>query len=120
MTNAPPRIKTTAVSETSIESLVPSPFPVAVIGCGRMGKLHARVYSQMPEVKLVGVYDASAETAAAVAGEYHCLPFAHLEGVMPHVSAVTIPTPTQFHAAVAEPLLARGIACLIEKPLARN
>jgi predicted dehydrogenase len=120
MTNVPPRIKTAVVSETSTKSLVPTPLPVAVIGCGRMGRLHAKVYSQMPEVKLVGVYDASAETAAAVAGEYHCLPFAHLEEVMPHVSAVTIATPTQFHAAVAEPLLARGIACLIEKPLARN
>ena len=30
---------------------------VGVIGCGRMGKLHSRVYSQMPNVKLVGVYD---------------------------------------------------------------
>jgi predicted dehydrogenase len=85
-----------------------------------MGRLHAKLYAQMPEVKLVGVYDADAQTAAGVAGEFHCLPFAHLEEVLPHVAAVTIATPTQFHAAVAEPLLAKGVACLIEKPLARN
>ncbi len=85
-----------------------------------MGKLHARVYSQMPEVKLVGVFDADAATASAVANEYGCQPFTHLADLLPLVKAVTIATPTQFHATVAEPCLKAGVACLIEKPLARN
>ena len=46
-----------------------TPLPVAVIGCGRMGRLHARVYSQMPRVKLVGICDADPD-AAAVAEEF--------------------------------------------------
>lgn len=98
----------------------PTPIPVAVVGCGRMGKLHARVYSQMPNVKLVGVYDAVAGTAAAVAAEYKTQVIDDPRDLLPHVRAVTIAVPTVHHVGVAEPFLERGIACLIEKPLAKN
>jgi predicted dehydrogenase len=93
---------------------------VAVIGCGRMGRLHARVYSQMPSVKLVGVYDINAESAAAVAQQYACPAFARAEDLLPHVQAVTVAVPTQHHLEVAAPFLESGIACLIEKPLAKD
>jgi predicted dehydrogenase len=93
---------------------------VAVIGCGRMGRLHARVYSQMPQVKLVGVYDANSDAAAATASEYGCRAFGVLEELLPHVKAVSIAVPTRFHAEVAETCIARGIACLVEKPLAKD
>jgi predicted dehydrogenase len=38
--------------------------------------------------------------------------------MFPQVKAVTIAVPTKFHPELAEPFLRRGIACLIEKPLA--
>lgn len=94
-------------------------MPVAVIGCGRMGQLHARVYSQMPQVQLAGVYDADPDVAAAAAEKYGTRPFADLaELAASGVQAVTIATPTSTHADVSLPLLERGIHCLIEKPLA--
>jgi len=94
--------------------------PVAVIGCGRMGRLHARVYSEMPRVKLVGVYDADPDVAAATASQYGGEAFASVESLIPRVKAVTIAVPTKFHLTTAEPLLRAGIACLIEKPLAKD
>ncbi len=96
------------------------PLPVAVIGCGRMGRLHARVYSQMHNVRLVGVYDVNAEAAAATAAEYGGRPCASIEELLPDIAAATIAVPTVRHATIAEVLLARGIACLIEKPLAKD
>src|SRR5206468_4053237 len=96
------------------------PLPVAVIGCGRMGRLHARVYSKMPTVKLVGVHDADADTAAATADEFGCRTFARIEDLLPHVKAVTIAVPTNRHADVAELCLGHGVACLVEKPLAKD
>lgn len=96
------------------------PLPVAVIGCGRMGKLHARVYRQMPSVRLMGVYDINPAAAQGAASEYGCRAFESLEELLPQVAAVTIAVPTEFHAALAEPFLRRGIACLIEKPLAKD
>lgn len=97
-----------------------APLPVAVIGCGRMGRLHVRTYAQMPQVKLVGVYDASPAAAEAAAKEYGTRAFASIEEVTAEARAVTIATPTQYHAAAAEPCLRAGVACLIEKPLARD
>jgi predicted dehydrogenase len=94
------------------------PLPVGVVGCGRMGKLHARVYSQMPQVRLVGVYDADPDASQAAVAEFGGEAFASLDALAERVSAVTIAVPTNAHAAVAEPFLRRGIACLIEKPLA--
>ncbi len=85
-----------------------------------MGKLHVRTYAAMPEVRLVGVYDASAAAAQAAAGEYGTRAFATLDELIAEASAVTVATPTQFHAAISERCLRAGIACLIEKPLARD
>src|SRR5206468_4077313 len=88
--------------------------------CGRMGQLHARVYSQMPQVQLVGLYDADRDVATATQEKFGGEVFANVAQLAEKVRAVTIAVPTQFHAEVAEPLLKRGIACLIEKPLAKN
>jgi predicted dehydrogenase len=95
-------------------------LPVAVVGCGRMGQLHARVYSQMPQVRLVGMYDADPDVAAAAKDKYGGEVFTDLDALAQRVRAVTIAVPTQFHATVARPLLKRGVACLIEKPLAKD
>jgi predicted dehydrogenase len=97
-----------------------SPLPVAVIGCGRMGKLHARVYSQMPQVKLVAAYDAKPEASAAVASEFGARAATSVDDVLAGVRAVTIAVPTRFHAEVAEACIRRGVACLVEKPLSKD
>ena len=96
------------------------PLPVAVIGCGRMGRLHARVYSQMDTANLIGVYDADPDAAAETADQYNTGAAASIDELLDHVQAVTIAVPTQHHLTTAEPFLRRGIACLIEKPLAPN
>ena len=95
-------------------------IPVGVIGCGRMGRLHARVYSQMPQVKLVGVADANAYAANEVADLYGCPPFTDARQLLELAKAVTIAVPTQSHVELAEPFIRAGVACLIEKPLARD
>jgi predicted dehydrogenase len=93
-------------------------LPVAVVGCGRMGRLHARAYSQLSGVKLVGLFDADAAAAHAAAREYGGKPFGDLDELANQARSVSIATPTRFHLAAAEPFLRRGVACLIEKPLA--
>lgn len=102
------------------QSSLNAPLPVAVVGCGRMGRLHARVYSEMPQVKLIGVFDADAASASAAAEQYKTQAFTDLNQLIGKVRAVTIATPTKFHLALAEPFLKAGVACLIEKPLAQD
>jgi predicted dehydrogenase len=85
-----------------------------------MGKLHARVYSQIPGVKLTGVFDAQPGTADSVAQQYGGRAFADLDEMLSQVKAVSIAVPTIHHLAIAEKCLARRVPCLIEKPLAKT
>jgi len=84
-----------------------------------MGRHHARVYAQMPSAELVGVVDHDADRAAGIVEEWGGKAFDSIDALLEaSVDAVTIATPTVHHRAAAEQLLAAGVACLIEKPLA--
>ncbi|HRJ49330.1 MAG: Gfo/Idh/MocA family oxidoreductase [Phycisphaeraceae bacterium] len=90
-----------------------------VVGVGRMGQHHARVYSNLPGCSLVGVVDANDDRRGAIAGKFETVPMATVaQMIEAGVDCVSIAVPTIHHYAAAEPLLRAGVACLIEKPLA--
>ncbi|MCB1866248.1 MAG: Gfo/Idh/MocA family oxidoreductase [Chromatiales bacterium] len=91
---------------------------VAVVGVGYLGRFHARIYRDLPDVELVGVCDRDAARAAAVAAEYGCAVIEDFRTLPGRVDAVSVVVPTTAHAEVAEPLLAAGIPVLLEKPIA--
>ena len=91
---------------------------VAVVGVGYLGRFHALIYSRMPAVTLVGVVDADPGRAQAVAAEAGCAVFATAQDLADQVDAVSIVVPTTGHFQAAEPFLRRGVAVLIEKPIA--
>ena len=96
-------------------------IPVAVVGAGRMGRHHARIYQAMAEADLVAVVDRDLARARQAAAEFGCAALADVAELLaahPGLRAASVATPARDHAAIAEPLLERGIACLIEKPLA--
>lgn len=90
---------------------------VAVIGVGHLGQHHARLLGSMEGVELVGVVDTKPGRADEIAEKFgtRAWPAADLTG---RVDAVTIAVPTVSHLAVALPFLERGVAVLVEKPLA--
>ncbi|MGE3181570.1 MAG: Gfo/Idh/MocA family oxidoreductase [Phycisphaerae bacterium] len=95
-------------------------LPVAVVGVGHMGRHHVRKYSEMKDVKLVAVIDSNLERARQIGEEFN-VPYAtELTPDLGDVAAVSIAVPTVYHLKVAAPLIERGIAMLIEKPLAQN
>ena len=91
---------------------------VGVVGVGYLGKFHARIYSAMPNVDLVGVVDTDPETAQAIAKEYSCSAHTDAAALLDMVDAVSIVVPTIHHLQVARPFLERGIHMLMEKPIA--
>jgi predicted dehydrogenase len=97
-----------------------SPLRAAVIGAGHMGKHHVRIYSQMPNVRLVGVVDANADRASEMAKQYQCAAFGRVEEIVDQIDIASVAVPTIRHLAVASPLIEAGKAVLIEKPLAPN
>ena len=93
---------------------------VAVVGVGKFGQHHARVYRELPGAELAGVYDTDAARAAEMAAAHHCRAFTSLEELMEQADAASIAVPTQHHAAVACQLLEAGVDVLVEKPMART
>ena len=92
-----------------------------VVGVGRMGQHHARVYHQLEECELVGVADASEDRRESLADRFSCKGFATVQELLAAgVEAVSIAVPTTAHYATAKPLLEAKVACLIEKPLAED
>lgn len=90
-----------------------------VVGVGRMGQHHARVYHQLEGTELVGVVDMSADRRDAIAAKFDCKGMGSVEELIAAgVDVVSVAVPTSHHRAQAEPLLRAGVACLIEKPLA--
>jgi predicted dehydrogenase len=94
------------------------PVRVAVIGAGHMGKHHARTLSRITGCKLVAVVDRELHRAEEVAGEFGGRPCADVASVIGEIDAATVAVPTVLHDEVAIPLMERGIAVLVEKPLA--
>jgi predicted dehydrogenase len=90
-----------------------------VIGVGRMGRHHARVYAQTPGVELVGVVDSNPQSRQTIVEQWGGSEFETVDQLLSAgVDAVSIATPTVHHWSAAEPLLRAKVACLIEKPLA--
>ena len=96
---------------------------VAVIGVGRMGRHHARVYANLPDANLVAVVDTDEDCRETIADELGCQSFCSVDELLASgstIAAASIAVPTVHHVTVASPLLQRGVACLIEKPLAAD
>ena len=91
---------------------------VAVVGVGHLGQHHARILAAMPEVELVAVVDTSPGRAEVIAATYATAALTEVSGLVGHVDAVTIATPTMSHVDVALPFIAAGAAVLVEKPIA--
>jgi predicted dehydrogenase len=91
---------------------------VGVVGVGHLGQHHARILAAMPGVELVGVVDVSAARARAVAAKCSTKPLEDHRLLLDSVDAVTVAVPTVLHREVASAFLDRGVATLIEKPMA--
>ena len=91
---------------------------IGVVGAGRMGLLHCRVLSEMPEAELACVVDLSPEKARAAAQTYKTEAVADVNTAVAGVDAAIIAVPTARHIDAARPFVAAGKSVLIEKPLA--
>ena len=91
-----------------------------VVGVGHVGRHHARILAELPEVDLVAVADLDAARAGAAADRSGCRAESRASALLDDVDAVTVAVPTEAHRQVAEPFLERGIPVLVEKPIAAS
>jgi len=90
---------------------------IAVIGVGHLGKEHARIYSDMPDVSLAGIVDISKERGEEAARRYSTKYYSSYKEILGKVNAVSVVVPTKSHYEIAKELLENGIPVLVEKPM---
>ena len=92
---------------------------IAVLGCGRIGRMHARNIARHPRTRLATVFDVRPDAAEEVARELGATPSGSAEAVFgsDDVDAVVIATSTDTHVELLEKGVAAGKPILCEKPI---
>jgi myo-inositol 2-dehydrogenase/D-chiro-inositol 1-dehydrogenase len=90
----------------------------ALLGAGRIGRVHAKAVSGNPDAKLVAVADAFPAAAQSIAAQYgaEVRTIDEIEAAR-DIHAVVICTPTDTHADLIEKFARAGKAIFCEKPV---
>ncbi len=93
---------------------------VALVGCGRIARVHRSYLERIEQVEIVGVVDVDDAARSAFVAGSSLAGFSSIGQLIaeakPNVAHILTPPPT--HAPVAMELLAGGVNVLVEKPLA--
>lgn len=90
---------------------------VGVIGVGYHGQHHARIFSEMEGVELVGVVDTDLKRAQEIGEKTGSVAFDNPNELLGLVDAVSIAAPTVYHHKIALAFLKKGVDILVEKPM---
>lgn len=92
---------------------------IAVLGCGRIGVMHAANVAAHSGARLAGVYDVNLDAASACGARYGVPVFQSSDAVFAadDVDAVLIATSTSTHSDLIEAAVRAGKPILCEKPI---
>lgn len=88
-----------------------------VIGVGQLGQHHVRIYDDLPEAELVGVFDTDPERLKEISERHSTRPFDTIERLISEVDAVSLAVPTSMHHRIGMQVLESGRHLLVEKPI---
>jgi predicted dehydrogenase len=96
------------------------PVPTAIVGCGKVGHIHARALCGLAEARLAAVCDERGDRGRAFAAQYGAPPFEDPTAMLAQagVEAVCICTPHPAHRQPAVLAARAGVHVLVEKPMA--
>lgn len=88
-----------------------------VIGTGYLGRLHARVLTEIPDVHVAGFVEPNDAIAAEVASTLNLKRYDSVAALAKDIDCAVVATPTTTHRDVARELLEAGCDVMIEKPI---
>lgn len=97
-----------------------SKLKVGVIGIGRLGSIHTRVYTELNQAELVGICDIDPKKLEPAVKQYNVQGFSNYKDLFGKVDAVSIAVPTNKHFEIAKDFIEKNIHLLIEKPITNN
>ena len=89
----------------------------AVVGCGGIGKAHARALSAVEDVEIAALVDTNLHAAQGAATQFGGQPYNHVADLPDDIHLATVATPPMSHYEPVRALLERRIPVLCEKPL---
>ena len=94
---------------------------VGVVGLGRLGAIHAKIYSTLENTELCGICDIDENTARNAAETLKISWSTDYKKLMDYkLDAVSVVTPTILHYEIAKFFLQNKIHTLIEKPITKT
>ncbi len=92
---------------------------IAFIGAGAISELHSKAVAACRDARLVSLYDANPERAAAASQAYGCRAAESIDALLddPNVQAVSVLSPVELHHEHALKALRAGKHVLVEKPV---
>lgn len=95
------------------------PLKFAIIGCGTIAPTHARCIAELPDARLVAVYDLIPERAAALAGKFGAAVAEDYQSVLSRrdIDVICVLTPSGTHADIGAAAARAGKHVIVEKPM---
>jgi predicted dehydrogenase len=90
---------------------------IGVVGTGYLGRLHARVLTEMPEADVIGFVETRDTTAAEVSQTLGLRRFDTVAALVKEIECAVVATPTVTHFDVARELMDASCDVLVEKPI---
>lgn len=90
---------------------------IGVIGTGHLGKLHLKMFKQMANAEVVGIYDSNSEQAAKAAEEYSVSAETDMHTLLSKCDAVSVAVSTTAHHKIGMQCLSSGKHIFVEKPI---
>lgn len=90
---------------------------VGVVGTGYLGRLHARILTEIPDAKMIGFVEPNDAIASEVEGALSIKRFDSIAQLAKKVDCAVVATTTTSHYEVAKELLEAGVDVMIEKPV---
>ncbi len=90
---------------------------IGVIGTGHLGKFHIKMFKQIDNCELVGIFDVDQSAANEAGNEFHIKVFYSIDELLNEVNAVSIAAFTSAHFELSKKCLERNIHVFVEKPI---
>ena len=91
---------------------------IGLFGVGHLGKIHARLISELSEkYKFIGFYDPDEANAQQAEVDFKIKRFHSITELISHVDCIDIVTPTLSHFEIAKEAIEAGVHVFVEKPI---
>ncbi|MHB8578952.1 MAG: Gfo/Idh/MocA family protein [Ignavibacteriaceae bacterium] len=90
---------------------------IGIIGTGHLGKLHTKMFSEISNCELAGIYDTNIEQAKSVGKEFGVPVFENVADLLNSVDAVSVAATTSAHYELVKRSLLKNCHVFVEKPI---